>query len=291
MTRFQMTASSLLVMAIGIGWASLRAADPKQSTSDILTLTARSRTDDGKTPLGTATETPRTWKASETAIIVCDMWDNHWCQSAARRVGEMVPAMNRTLQAARARGVTIIHAPSDVTSFYEGTPQRTRMKQALQAASASPPPVPIGRWCALDPSREPPLPIDDRDGGCDDPMPGPSKIVWTRQHPGLEIADVDGISDRGDEVYQYLRQKGITNVAVMGVHTNMCVLGRSFAIRQLVKLGFNVVLVRDLTDAMYDPRDRPMVSHADGTGLVIAHIERYWCPSILADDLTRTASP
>ena len=28
------------------------------------------------------------WKVSESAIIICDMWDDHWCKSAARRVGE-----------------------------------------------------------------------------------------------------------------------------------------------------------------------------------------------------------
>ena len=76
---------------------------------------------------------------------------------------------------------------------------------------------------------------------------------------------------------------------MMGVHTNMCVLGRSFGIRQMTKLGMNVVLVRDLTDAMYDPRDAPHVSHERGTELVIEHIERYWCPSIVSSDLTAVA--
>jgi hypothetical protein len=47
----------------------------------------------------------------------------------------------------------------------------------------------------------------------------------------------------------------------------------------------NIVLVRDLTDAMYDPRDHPYVSHKRGTEMVIEHIERYWCPSILSADL------
>jgi hypothetical protein len=71
----------------------------------------------------------------------------------------------------------------------------------------------------------------------------------------------------------------------MGVHTNMCVLGRPFGIRAMVRLGRNVVLVRDLTDAMYDPRQPPHVSHTRGTELVIEHIEKYWCPSILSEDL------
>ena len=79
----------------------------------------------------------------------------------------------------------------------------------------------------------------------------------------------------------------IKNVIVMGVHTNMCVLGRPFGIRQMVRLGFQVALARDLTDAMYDPRQAPYVSHTRGTELVVEHIETYWCASLTGADLTR----
>jgi hypothetical protein len=78
-----------------------------------------------------------------------------------------------------------------------------------------------------------------------------------------------------------------SNIALMGVHTNICILNRSFGIRQMTQLGFHVVLARDLTDAMYDPRTRPFVSHTRGTELVIEHIESRWCPSIMSGDLTR----
>ena len=52
------------------------------------------------------------WKVSETAIIICDMWDNHYCQSAAQRVKLMVPRMNGVLTAARNHGAQIRHSPS-----------------------------------------------------------------------------------------------------------------------------------------------------------------------------------
>ena len=42
----------------------------------------------------------------------------------------------------------------------------------------------------------------------------------------------------------------------------------------------NVILVRDLTDSLYNPSMPPFVSHDRGTELVIGHIEKYWCPSI-----------
>ena len=81
-----------------------------------------------------------------------------------------------------------------------------------------------------------------------------------------------------------MKQRGIKNVIVMGVHTNMCVLGRPFSIRRMVYQGQNVVLMRDLTDTMYNPRMRPFVSHFRGTGLVIEHIEKYWCPTVTSAD-------
>jgi hypothetical protein len=41
-----------------------------------------------------------------------------------------------------------------------------------------------------------------------------------------------------------------------------------------------VALVRDLTDAMYNPARPPYVSHADGTRLVIEYIEIVWIKSL-----------
>lgn len=225
------------------------------------------------------------WQVAETAIIVCDMWENIYCQSAKTRIDEMAPRMNRVLGAARDRGVTIIHAPSGTMDFYAHTAQRRR----AQEAKTFEPPMPIGAWCELDPNREPPLPLDVSNP-CDDPTPPDQVRVFSRQHPAIALGGFDLVSDNGQEIYNLLKQEGIKNVVLMGVHTNMCVLGRPFGIRQMVKLEMNVVLARDLTDAMYDPRCPPYVSHARGTELIVEHIERYWCPSILGEDLTRVVS-
>src|SRR5947207_7851604 len=86
------------------------------------------------------------WNVAETAVIICDMWDDHFCKSAAQRVGVMVPRMNQVLTAARNHGVMIIHAPSGTTDLYADTPYRQRMQQAKPAK----PPVPIASWCYLD---------------------------------------------------------------------------------------------------------------------------------------------
>ena len=92
------------------------------------------------------------------------------------------------------------------------------------------------------------------------------------------------------EAYYLIRQRGIKNVIVMGVHTNMCVLSRPFSIRQMVYQGQNIVLMRDMTDTMYNPRMRPYVSHFQGTDRVINHIEKYWCPTVTSADLIGKAA-
>jgi nicotinamidase-related amidase len=253
-----------------------RAQDGRPKREGTLLLHARGR------GLAGVQQRELTYNIAETAIIICDMWDNHYCQNAAKRVGAMAVRMNQVVGAARQNGVQIIHAPSGTMDVYAGSPYRLRMMRAPKVT----PPVPILSTCPLDRVREDSLPIDDVTEPCDDQVVGPAVRRYNRENEALEITGYDGISDSGQEIYNFCVQEGIRNIVLMGVHTNMCVLGRSFGIRQQVRLGMNVVLARDLTDAMYDPRQKPFVSHQRGTELVIEHIERFWCPSILSDDLT-----
>jgi len=210
----------------------------------------------------------------KTAVLICDMWDKHWCSGATERVNGLVARMAPFLESARKRGIQIIHAPSETMPFYQDTPQR---KRVLALAKIDPPP-PLSLF-------DPPLPIDDKRGGCD--TPDQFYKAWTREHPGLRIDLSDAISDSGTEIYSFLRERDIRTLLVMGVHTNMCVLNRTFAIKRMTALGIHCILVRDLTDAMYNPQDPPHVSHDAGTQLVIEYIEKYWCPTTASADLLR----
>ncbi|MFO1496877.1 MAG: PVC-type heme-binding CxxCH protein [Verrucomicrobiota bacterium] len=221
------------------------------------------------------------WEPRRTAIIICDMWDQHWCRGATARVAEMAPRMNEVIREARRRGVLIIHAPSGTMDFYAQWPQRKRAQQAPKAN----PPADVSQWQALNKAKEPPLPIDDSDGGCDDEPSCPQGGPWRRQIAALEIGAEDAISDNGEEVYNLLQESSRENVIIMGVHENMCVLGRPFSIRQMVTVGKNVVLMRDMTDTMYNSRRFPYVSHFVGTDLVAVHIEKYWCATIASTDI------
>jgi type 1 glutamine amidotransferase/nicotinamidase-related amidase len=213
----------------------------------------------------------KNWQVAETAIVVCDMWDKHWCDGATARCETLAKRMNPVLALAREKGIQIIHAPSSTLYFYSDWPQRRRMQLATKVQEPKEKEI-----------YEPPLPIKDKDG-CD--TQNKPYSAWTRQSPLLDIGPLDGITDDGKEVYNFFSAHKIKNMIIMGVHTNMCVLGRSFGIRQMTKWGVSCVLVRDLTDAMYDPKDPPYVSHEQGVELVVQHIEKYWCPSTTSQDL------
>ena len=272
----------------GIVPALFLAMNPLSHSADApLQLTLRARTDAG------VVEKTAAWDPRKTALIICDMWDDHWCKSAARRVAEMAGPLNETVKTARARGVFIIHAPSSVTAFYKDTPQR----QLAQSAPFSKTPVPLATaerwgtaWCWTDPKREAVLPIDDSDMGCS--CAGEKCVIreaWTRQIATIELASGDALTDNGQETWNLLAAHGIDHVILCGVHLNMCVLGRPFAIRQMVHLGRDVALMRDMTDTMYNPERPPGVDHFTGTDLVIGHVEKHWCPTFTSTDLTGRA--
>jgi len=212
---------------------------------------------------------------AKSALIVCDMWDKHWCAGANVRVAALVKRLEPVLETARRKGMTIVHAPSDTMPFYASAPQRQRM---LSLPSFAPP-----KEIEI---TSPPLPIDDSDGGCDTPGDKEHQ-AWTCEHSGLTIAPEDYISDNGQEIYNLLRSRGIKTVFYTGVHVNMCILNRTFAIKQMTRWGVRCILLRDLTDAMYGPQDAPHVSHREGTELVVQYIEKYWSPTALSEDLTR----
>lgn len=210
----------------------------------------------------------------QTMLVLCDVWDGHWCRGARERLAVLVPRYEQVLHSLRAKGVHIIHSPSEVTDFYLETPAR----QKMLALPHRQPPHNIDH-------PDPRLPIDDEDGGADTGEK-PWFKAWTRQHARITIDQArDGISEDGDEIYSYYLEKNITQVLFMGIHANMCVLNRPFGIKQLVRWGMPVAFVGDLTDAMYNPAQAPYVSHAEGTRLVVEYIEKFWCPTITSAEL------
>lgn len=240
-----------------------------------LRLRLRSRTEGAGVGSGDTEEKARvlTVPAAQTAIVIVDMWDNHWCRGALHRLNAMAPVMNRAVSLGRASGMHVIHAPAETMAYYAGTPNRRMM---LEEPYAVPPKA------ALD-IQAPPIPLDTSDGGCD--TGDPTFLGWSRQHPAIDIHERDGITDMADEIYSYVHNRGIRLLLYMGVHPNMCVLNRSYGIKRFIRWGVDCAIVRDLTDVLYNPQMPPFISHEEANAAIIRYIETYWCPSVLSDDL------
>lgn len=221
------------------------------------------------------------WRCNETAIIICDMWDKHWCRGATERVAEMAPFMNRVVSLAREKGVLIVHAPSDCMDFYQDHPAR-KLGRKYRYRS-------VEKKLAdglLDSEVEAAWPFEISGGGCDDKPQCQTREAWTKQIETIEILEGDAITDSGLEAGSLFVKRGIRNVILVGVHTNMCVIGRSFGLRNMKRLGMNVVLMRDMTDTMYDSASSPFVSHFTGNSLMHEYIEKYVCPTMVSSDIT-----
>ena len=269
--------AATVALVFAAGSAVFAAAEDART----LTLPLRSRrlvTDDRGYAVWKVETAERKVPAAETALVLCDVWDKHWCRGANERLARMLPRMNAVVKALREAGVLIVHAPSDTMNFYKDSPARKRVLDAPKADPPKPADHP-----------DPPLPIDASDQGCDTP-PDKSHRAWKRQHPAIEIDESrDAVSDNGRELCNLYRARGIKTILIMGVHTNMCVLHRSFAIKRMVRWGLDVALVRDLTDTMYNPARSPYVPHEEGTRLVVEFIEAFWCPTVTSGELLEAA--
>lgn len=244
-----------------------------------------------------AVERTASWEPARTAVIVCDMWDSHHCLNATRRGAELAPRMDRVLKVLRDRGATIIHAPSNCMPAYETHPGRERARATPRSKTF---PDKIGLWCTKIPSEEAgTYPIDQTDGSEDDDpdehrrwvahlaaIGRNPKLPWKAQTDLIAIdPDRDFISEGGEEIWSILEARQIAHVILVGVHANMCVLGRPFGLRNLAQAGREVVLMRDMTDTMYNPARAPFVNHFAGTDLIVEHIESHVAPTISSEQI------
>ena len=213
--------------------------------------------------------------ASKIAIVVIDLWNYHWCKTSAARVGALVPRMNRCLEAARAMGIQVFLCPTDVADNYVGTPQVESL-MALPRVT-----IPTGS--------EIQCPAAPDGGGC---TCGKERCQvnygWDGMHPDLVIGENDLIPNEPELLYGICQARGITHLIYLGVHTQVCLLGKSVGVRRMLQAGMKCVLARDLTDAhgRYDPAKN--LTPDDFTTNVVAHFEKYLVPTVnFVDTLER----
>jgi nicotinamidase-related amidase len=229
-------------------------------------------------------ETTESWTPSESALIICDMWDRHWCDKSNARLEELAVTLNRVVIEARRKGVKIVHAPSDCMDFYKDYPQRQEAKKYWNTELAA-----LTNGDKLPSEEDAVLPsISPSDEGCECYDCKPHR-TWIKQHDSLSIAANDLISASGAELGAYFKETGIKNVILTGVTTNMSIVERSFGVRAMKRMGMNVVLMRDMTYLMYNhPPKASFVDRCSGRDPMMEYIEIYVCPTTVSSDFTAT---
>ncbi len=205
---------------------------------------------------------------SHSALLICDIWDAHYCTSAAAGTERLAQMVDRVAGEFRSRGGQVIHSPSETMPYYGDHPARTWVTELPRAT------VPATRPVA-DPPIPEPVSICPDVPTC---VPGPP---WphTRENAAIEIDPSDAVLDSGEDLLAVIDARGIGHIYMAGVHTNMCILKRPFGIRQLVRWGISCSLARELTEAM----------PADFTPAVCRYIEDNWCPTVSTVELLNGA--
>ncbi len=213
---------------------------------------------------------------TETAVIVVDMWDYHWCKTWVGRAGAMIPKMNRALAALRRIGVKVIHAPTNFSASFSGAPQR----EAMLAFPDAPGPAGV----ALNE-----FPLDERldllrtdipglrkwpGEMCNNPYPCQPNYSGYSLDARVYIAPEDFISANGQEVYNFARHFGIQNLLYMGGATNLCLLIKPEAIVNMSAAGFRCIVARDICEAHSHAKDSAgLDAHSEEA---VAYIEQYF---------------
>lgn len=249
-------------------WDFVNNTDP---TGIPVTLRMRNREDKKSYDFTTSYEQV-TIPPEKAALLICDMWDKHPCPILAGRAEILAEKMGPIINTIRDRGIQIIHAPSGCMEFYETWPQRTIIQHVTQRHSLpnytrplrmprrlSPPKI-FRHQCKYDHGNE----------------------QFICQHPAITIAENDIILDCGKELYNYLRSHYIQYLFYAGVHTNVCIMSRSFGIKSMYHSEIQCILIRDLTQASYN--NNADITCEEATELVAEWIETYYCPSVLSAD-------
>ena len=222
------------------------------------------------------------WEArpETSAILLVDVWSNHWCNDLRDRVDAKASMIGVFVDLMREHGVTILHAPSAEIREYAGHPAVRSVRPAIAVVRGVEPPEPqaIARPALAEPFRG--MKLERCISG-----EARQRITPLRQHAAIHIDERDYMSVSAREIWALAQAEGIEHLFYVGFAAGNCVLGRQFGMLPMAELGLKVALVRDLTDVDFTVVDPPM-SNADATDLVVREIEKAVGPSISSDELT-----
>ena len=221
---------------------------------------------------------PVTLPVEVSALVIVNVLDTHWCPSAAAQMDALAGKVNALASIAREAGMIIVHVPSQIHGFYDKHPARRRIEQLAALTIEGNYPIVASK---MREAELPPMPLSN--ANC--PGGGNSYSASTRQHPDITIDDTDIISGIGHQLYSYLLTSGVDTLFYVGTHANTTLVDRNYGMRQMTEWGMDCVLVRDLTDVMYDPDSDPNMPHDVALQKVIEHLEKHLVVTVTSQEL------
>ena len=211
---------------------------------------------------------------SKVAILSIGMWSEHKCKVATEKLVEISKISNEVMKKVRNAGGKVIHGSSTLVSLPDYKSLRKGIENAPNAQL-------IDRGMIA----YPPVPIDDSDGGV--AMKNPTfQRQNVKMNPHIVIDfDNDVISGHNKEILNYLHHHNIELLLICGTHTNMCVLDRMYGIKNIIRYGFPVVLIRDAHDSLHNPALHPFTSRDKTNEIMTEWMEEHFCPSVHSEDI------
>jgi nicotinamidase-related amidase len=231
--------------------AALPCSSATAENTELITLPLRTRDVEDKVRIDEVKV-----RGSELAIIVMDMWDNHWDPNWVAHAGARAEPINRFLHRARAAGAVIIHSPTNLIAGYGG-PVYQNTKQRLAAARVPQSAIPPDNGFKA--TSAPPWGTTRRvDGknGCMDGTLSSAPNLLSNQCIGIDIEAGDYITGEWGtlpEAWNILQKHGTKYLLYVGGATNMCLLMKPIGLRHMKARGVKTVLVRNLAIAWSDP--------------------------------------
>jgi nicotinamidase-related amidase len=192
---------------------------------------------------------------SKVALILIDIWDDHWCPSMKIQTWLLARQVNALLPSIRGNGIRIIHSPSECAgayteherrkAFLEGPvkysdPKGQKIKELPEdkGDSNNPPPVspeiegfpPELLNSELNSSNLDYRRLDPKQNkqceGDTTPEAFPHRQPWKQESSVIQIKDPDVIAFENESyrIVNWLAGRGIEHLVYAGTATNFCIL-------------------------------------------------------------------
>jgi nicotinamidase-related amidase len=188
----------------------------------------------------------REWSmpVGQSALVMVDCWAEHFITSHQANSGRIMrEVLKPALDAARAAGLTIVHAPSP--TYVQAYPQW--LAYAADRELGLETPAPQDDW--------PPPEFRRKEGEyAQFARPAEATITeWVKDPSRYRICEDlgpqagDFVVATGDQFHRLLKHRKLLHLFYAGFATNICVLYRDYGTRAMAQRGYNVILLRDCT--------------------------------------------